>query len=225
MSITWLIFETAGTIAFALSGSLVALSRRMDIFGVAVLAALTAVGGGMIRDVLIGAVPPHALADPVWLLLALAVAAAACAVFSFVRLSRKSRRVFAFFYNLSDTVGLAAFSVTGAAAGFYSSPQSRFVLPVMLGLLTGVGGGVLRDLLAQRVPVVLKADVYALASIGGTLAACAARPFLSGGQTAWLGFAVVALLRTCALAFGWQLYHPRPRAAKKSPVERKRPKG
>ena len=140
-------------------------------------------------------------------------------------MSRKSRRVFAFFYNLSDTVGLAAFSVTGAAAGFYSSPQSRFVLPVMLGLLTGVGGGVLRDLLAQRVPVVLKADVYALASIGGTLAACAARPFLSGGQTAWLGFAVVALLRTCALAFGWQLYHPRPRAAKKSPVERNRPKG
>ena len=221
MSITWLIFETAGTVAFALSGSLVALSRRMDIFGVAVLASLTAVGGGMIRDVLIGAVPPRALTNPVWLVLALAVAALSCAVFALARFSRKSRRVFSFFYNLSDTVGLAAFTVTGAAAGFSTSPQARIVLPVMLGLLTGVGGGVMRDLLARRVPVVLKADVYALASIGGALAACLARPHLSGTQTAWLGFSVVVALRVCAIVFGWQLYHPRPRRRAKFAVERK----
>ena len=216
MSITWLIFETAGTVAFALSGSLVALSRRMDIFGVAVLASLTAVGGGMIRDVLIGAVPPRALTNPVWLVLALAVAALSCAAFALARFSRKSRRVFTFFYDLSDTVGLAAFTVTGAAAGFSTTPQARFVLPIMLGLLTGVGGGVMRDLLAQRVPVVLKADVYALASIGGALAACLARPHLNGTQTAWLGFSVVVALRVCAIAFGWQLYHPRLRRRKKS---------
>ena len=220
MSITWLIFETAGTVAFALSGSLVALSRRMDIFGVAVLASLTAVGGGMIRDVLIGAVPPRALTNPVWLVLALAVAVLSCAAFALARFSRKSRRVFTFFYDLSDTVGLAAFTVTGAAAGFSTTPQARFVLPIMLGLLTGVGGGVMCDLLAQRVPVVLKADVYALASIGGALAACLARPHLNATQTAWLGFSVVVALRVCAIAFGWQLYHPRPRRRKKS-VERK----
>ncbi len=211
MSFTWIIFETAGTIAFALSGALVGLSRRMDIFGVSVLAILTAVGGGMIRDVLIGAVPPRALTDPVWLLLALLVAMISCLVFAMVRFSRKSRRVFAFCCNVSDTVGLAAFTVTGATLGFHSAPQARFVLPVMLGLITGVGGGIMRDLLAQRVPVVLKTDVYALASICGAFCACLSRPYLTTGQSAWLGFGIVALLRAAALRFGWQLYHPRPR--------------
>ena len=194
MTITWLIFETLGTIAFAFSGAVVGLSRRMDIFGITVLAVMTGVGGGMVRDVLC-------------IITALIISF----LYPVYRVSKENERYITFMYNISDTVGLAAFTVTGALTAFYQYPDSyRFLLPTMLGLITAVGGGMLRDMMARRMPVVVYMDVYAIASIAGGLVLCCLRHFtaLELSVSSWIAFACVTLLRFCAIHFHWQLYHP-----------------
>lgn len=96
---------------------------------------------------------------------------------------------------MSDTIGLAAFTVTGALTAFYRYPGYNIVLPVMLGLITAVGGGIIRDMMARRMPVVLYMDVYAIASIAGGLLLCALREPLGTPLASWISFAFVLLLR------------------------------
>ena len=211
MTITWLIFETLGTIAFAFSGAVVGLSRRMDIFGITVLAVMTGVGGGMVRDVLCGITPPAVLRSPGGLFVSIITALIISFLYPVYRVSRENERYITFMYNISDTVGLAAFTVTGALTAFYQYPDSyRFLLPTMLGLITAVGGGMLRDMMARRMPVVLYMDVYAIASIAGGLVLCCLRHFttLELSVSSWIAFSCVTLLRFCAIHFHWQLYHP-----------------
>ena len=89
-----------------------------------------------------------------------------------------------------------------------SYPGYRYVLPVLLGLITAVGGGILRDVLAQKVPVVLYEDVYAMASVLGGIVICVLYPLTGIVYASWSGFGAVLLLRICAIIFGWRLYHP-----------------
>ena len=210
LDLTWVVFDIIGTVAFALSGALVGLSRKMDAFGIVVLAVLTAVGGGIIRDVLVGIVPPSALTNTANLLLAVATAIIVSAVYGTFRISPEQKRRFLYVYHLSDTLGLAAFTVTGVITGL-AQKDAHFTLPILLGLLTAVGGGVLRDLLAQRMPTVLHADVYAVAAVVGAFIACVAAKYHGDMQIAsWLGFLTVVVLRILALRYHWQFYHPRP---------------
>ncbi len=211
MSITWLIFETVGTIAFAFSGAVTGLAKRMDIFGITVLAVLTGVGGGMIRDVLLGITPPTALKNSDSLLLSVATAVTISLLYQFVMIPRSRKKWILIFYVISDTIGLAAFTVTGALSSLHSYPEYLYTLPVMTGLITAVGGGMMRDLMAQRVPVVLKTDVYAIASIAGGFAVCLSWEYLSIPAASWIGFGLVILLRFLAVKNHWQLYHPHPR--------------
>lgn len=162
MSLTWAVFEILGTVAFAFSGATVGLARGMDVFGIALLSVVTAVGGGILRDVLAGIFPPFALRGPDGIVLALVTAAAVCIGFRYFRGPRRGRKLVLFAYRVSDTAGLAAFTVTGVITAIHSYPGYRYVLPVLLGLITAVGGGILRDVLAQKVPVVLYEDVYAM---------------------------------------------------------------
>ena len=178
MSLTWAVFEILGTVAFAFSGAAVGLARGMDVFGIALLSVVTAVGGGILRDVLAGIFPPFAL-----------------------------RGTDGIIFSLM-TAGLAAFTVTGAMAAIDSYPGYRYVLPVLLGLITAVGGGILRDVLAQKVPVVLYEDVYAMASVLGGIVICVLYPLTGIVYASWGGFGAVLLLRICAILFGWRLYHP-----------------
>lgn len=108
MSVTWMIFEILGTIAFAFSGAIVGLYRRMDIFGITVLAVMTGVGGGMIRDVLCGIIPPSALTHPMSLLVSIGTALAVSLFYPFFRIPKKGRVIISFLYHLSDTIGLSA---------------------------------------------------------------------------------------------------------------------
>ena len=209
MSISWFLFETVGTIAFAVSGSMVAYQKRMDIFGVAVLSILTAVGGGILRDLLMGITPPLAFRTTSGLLLPIGTALVVSVLYTALKVSRKEKKYLMFMYNISDTVGLAAFTVTGALMGL-GADNHPYILPITLGMSTGIGGGILRDLMAQRVPVVLRMDVYASASLAGGLALCAVWHFGYTVAASWVGFSVVMLLRLGAIYFGWQLYHPRP---------------
>ena len=139
MSLTWAVFEILGTVAFAFSGAAVGLARGMDVFGIALLSVVTAVGGGILRDVLAGIFPPFALRGPDGIIFALMTAAAVCIGFRHFHIPRRGRKLVLFAYRVSDTAGLAAFTVTGAMAAIDSYPGYRYVLPVLLGLITAVG--------------------------------------------------------------------------------------
>jgi uncharacterized membrane protein YeiH len=113
-------------------------------------------------------------------------------------------------YNICDTIGLASFTITGMLTGIMRDAGNPYVLPVMLGVITAVGGGILRDLMAQRMPAVLYKDIYATASLAGALAACIVYPYIGLQAMVWLCFFLVIGLRFGALRFGWHLFHPRP---------------
>lgn len=206
---TWQLFDWMGTIAFAVSGAMVGLSKKMDLFGITVLAVLVAVGGGMTRDVIAGLTPPMALQHPTDLVIAIVTAFVVSIIYETVLIDSRRRKRVSLIYNIFDTVGLGSFTVTGVMTGFSVPDGNYWALPVMLGFLTAVGGGILRDLFAQRVPVVLNTDVYATASIAGALIICAANLYIGIEAAVWAGFMSVLIIRTVVLRFNLHLYHPK----------------
>ena len=163
------IMEWIGTIAFAVSGALVAVSCSLDLFGVLFIGCITAVGGGIMRDILIHNLPPKIFSNP----LILAVAAlSALAVFVIAYTHRRSFSQIKLridgINNVFDAVGLAAFSVTGVEVACASPYAGNILLAVTLGVMTGVGGGVLRDVLVNEKPYILTKHIYAVASIMGS---------------------------------------------------------
>lgn len=162
----WNFFDLAGTVAFAISGVLVGIPRRMDIFGCLVLALSTAIGGGIIRDVLVGNFPPMSLRTWHYVVLTIAVTFIVFLIYRFHRLSRSSRQKFRKMYLAADTLGLASFTVTGTSIGYAAYPEYP-IFSVLLGMITAVGGGMIRDVLAQRIPSVLTEEIYALPSLLG----------------------------------------------------------
>ncbi|MGI8679630.1 MAG: trimeric intracellular cation channel family protein [Jatrophihabitans sp.] len=155
-----LALDLAGSFVFALSGALAAVRARLDVFGVVVVATVTAIGGGILRDVLLGATPPAALRH--WPYLAVAAAAAVVVFRWHPRLARLWRPVV-----VLDAAGLGLFTVTGtrAALDHGLGPAGS----VALGILTGIGGGVLRDVLLREIPLVLRREIYALAAAVGAV--------------------------------------------------------
>ncbi|MBB1318658.1 trimeric intracellular cation channel family protein [Shewanella sp. SR43-4] len=152
-------FDLCGTAVFALSGALAAGKHRMDPFGVIVLASVTAIGGGSIRDALIGATPVFWIRDPNYIIVILATVVA-CLV-----LVRKPHKLPARTLPIADALGLALFTVIGAEKALLMGLSG--MVAVVMGLITGVGGGIIRDLLCRQIPMVLRTEVYATASIVG----------------------------------------------------------
>lgn len=155
-----LILNLVGTFAFGLTGGILGVRKKMDLFGVLVLSVATGLGGGVMRDLILGRVPPTTVVD--WRYLAASGIAGLLVFFDFRQIARWNRFVTAF-----DAAGLAIFTVTGTtialAAGLGPVPSS------LLGMLTGIGGGALRDILAAEVPLVLRSEVYAVASLLGAI--------------------------------------------------------
>lgn len=167
MIFLWTFFEIAGTIAFAISGALVGISRRMDIFGMLVLALSTAIGGGIIRDVLVGNIPPNSFKTSIYIIITAFITLAMFVIYRDRKWRTESKRKFITkSYLIADALGLASFTVTGTTIGLSKYPEYP-MFAVILGLITAIGGGILRDILAQRVPFVLKEEIYALPSIIG----------------------------------------------------------
>jgi uncharacterized membrane protein YeiH len=187
-SLVLVVLDLVGIFVFAISGGLVAVRKDLDMFGVLVLAGITGLGGGFTRDVLIGAVPPAALAD--WRYLLVPPAAGLVTFWFHPALGRRERVV-----NVFDAAGLGLFCVTGAlkALAYGLGP----VPAALMGLLTAIGGGVLRDLLAGRVPVVLRGELYATPALVGAGAAVV-------GVEAGLAPATVAV-PAAVLCFGWRV--------------------
>lgn len=203
-AIIWYGFETVGTIAFAVSGAMTGIIKHMDIFGITVLSLATAIGGGIIRDVLMGMTPPTAL-QSAWLaglpiLVALLVFLVIKARYSKYLLSGVGRRL----YFIADTIGLASFTVTGTTMGIKYFEQFP-LLPITLGLITAIGGGIIRDVLAQQIPSVLREDIYALPSIIGGLVNCLLAKGAYDIFAACAAFGTVFVIRLAAVYFHWSL--------------------
>lgn len=154
-------FEIIGLIAFSISGALTAIEKKLDLFGVVFLSMTTAVGGGILRDLLIGIVPPTAFVDPIAVTISLVTG---FIVFYTHKYILKFNKIIV----ISDALGLAVFTVIGCRTVIIHGIDSAFIA-VAMGLSTGIGGGVLRDVLVNHIPFVLKKEIYAVVSILGAL--------------------------------------------------------
>jgi len=215
--VSWL--DVIGTLAFAVSGAMLGVRRQLDLFGVLVLGFVTAVFGGVTRDVLLGRLPPPALADG--RALGLSVLAGLASFFGHRWLERLKEPV-AFF----DAAGLGLFAVTGTRLALERG--MNWPMAAVLGVLSGVGGGVARDVLTAQVPTVLFADVYAVAALAGALVVIfGAQMGLPPSVTALGGAILCVSLRLLALYRGWRLPTAKldrswPRSAGESRVVRER---
>lgn len=191
-----LILEIIGTIAFSVSGAVVGMRKKMDILGVTTLGIITAVGGGVIRDVLIGVTPPNAFRNPVYAIIAIIVA-----VTAFLPFVRKKINLDHFIWVLVDSVGLAAFTMIGVLAGVQ---YDNVFFEVFLGVTTGVGGGVMRDICAGEIPMIFVKHFYACPCIIGALI-CAVLYDVSPYIAIVLGFSAIVILRLLAAKYKWHL--------------------
>jgi len=191
------VLDLCGTFAFAVSGATAGMRQRLDVFGVLVLSFAASSFGGIGRDVLIGATPPAALVD--WRYLAVSVVAG-LVTFIWSALIEKLRNP----VRLMDAAGLAFFAVSGTqkALAFGLSP----LMAALLGMLTGVGGGIARDVLLADIPAVLRSDLYAVAALAGAaIVAGGSMLHVPALLTAVCGGVICFGLRMMAIRWGWRL--------------------
>jgi uncharacterized membrane protein YeiH len=196
-----LVLDLVGTFVFALDGALLALRvARLDLVGTVTLGMVTAIGGGVIRDLLIGAVPPATFSD--WRYLAVATAGGLIAFLLGHRLKRLSAPI-----TVLDAAGLSLFAVTGASKALDFGLGAGQA--VILGAITAVGGGTVRDVLVRRVPAVLQSGLYAIpAIIGAAITVATIRTEVFGPVTAVAAAAVCFLVRMVGVRY--DLNAPRP---------------
>ena len=201
----FLVFEIIGTIAFAVSGAVKGIKYKMDLFGVCVLGLVTGVGGGVIRDSIIGNTPVVAIKNPLFAIVAIV---ASLVTFSALYLIDKKsvfdNKIYELFMFIADTLGLAVFTNTAIAIARTIGINSVFPL-IFLGVLTGVGGGVLRDVFCGDVPYIFKKHIYALASAAGALINIVIYEFFPNKFAATGGILTVIILRFLAAYFKWNL--------------------
>jgi len=196
-----LVLDLLGTFVFALSGALTGVRRQLDLFGVLVLSFAAGNAGGITRDLLIGATPPAAIAD--WRYLAVSMLAGIVTFYRYALIERLKNPV-----QVSDAAGLALFAVAGAQKALAHGLNPA--MAALLGMLTGVGGGILRDVLVTQIPTVLRADLYAVAALAGAAIVVAGDLLQVPPAVSTLAGAAVCFgLRFMAIRYGWHL----PRAA------------
>ena len=199
--------EIIGTIAFAASGAMVGVEKSMDIFGVCMLGIVTAVGGGMTRDIVLGIHPPGVFQRSVYVLVAILTS---CLIFlgmyfHQMRMEGNFRRIYDKVMLIMDSVGLGIFTVVGVNTGIkHGYPQELFLL-VFVGTVTGVGGGLLRDMMAGNPPYIFVKHIYACASILGAFLCAVLYPWIGSVESMFLSAAAVIILRYLAAHFRWNL--------------------
>lgn len=190
--------ELTGTFAFAISGATAAKQRGLDLFGISAIAFTVSCGGGIIRDLCIGAVPPAGLTT--WYYLATALLAAGMTIGLYPVVQKLNRPVLLF-----DAVGLSMFAVSGAQKVLSYGHNGEAA--VLLGIFTAVGGGVFRDIMLSRVPVILEKEIYASAALIAALIVVLGNylQWLPGDWVAVIALAVCFTLRILSLRYHWKL--------------------
>lgn len=202
-----LVMEWIGTISFAASGTLVAVGCGLDLFGVVTVGTITAVGGGIMRDLLIGNIPPKIFSNPLILLVAALTSLLVFTVAYFRRKRfQKFRQRIEMVNIFFDALGLAAFSITGVETACLSPYGDNFILVITLGVITGVGGGVLRDVLVNEKPYILVRHIYAIVSILGSCIYYLLSVTLGYRVSAtFIVIVFTVLMRLLAAKFRWRL--------------------
>lgn len=201
------IMEMIGTVAFAVSGGMVAIRKNLDLLGILVLGVTTACGGGLIRDLVIGIHPPIMFLKSVYVTVAVI---SDLLLFAIVRCFHSSMEFLSSkFYertlNLMDAIGLGVFTVVGVNAAIRLKLDSYVFLKIFLGVITGVGGGVIRDMMVIQVPAVLRKHVYACASIAGAVCYVLLYDAITAGPAMILSTLLVIAIRLLARHYEWNL--------------------
>lgn len=206
MSDTLFVFEIFGVIAFAISGALVAIDREMDIFGVCTLGVVTATGGGVIRDLILGITPPTIFVEPIFAFVAIITS-----IVFFLKPIRtflqKNEEIFDLFLIVTDSIGLGLFAMTGIKIAHSVSQDYTVFLLCFVGMITGTGGSILRDMLSQNTPSIFVKHFYACAALIGSLAASLLWNRIDNTLAMAIGAFTVITLRLFAAYFRWELPH------------------
>lgn len=204
------VLEAVGTVAFAVSGSLLAIEKKLDMLGIAVLAVTTAVGGGVLRDLLLGNTPPAMFQNPVYVIVALLTA---CVPMILVLQKGGSTQGADFFawknimglINVFDAVGLGVFTIVGMNTAMDCGYIENGFLTVFVGVMTGVGGGMIRDVLVQATPLVLRREIYATAAIIGAVVYYMMLAVFPNAAAMVAGILAVIIVRLTAVWKNWHL--------------------
>ena len=219
MDILIFAFEIIGTVAFSVSGAMTGLKKNMDIFGVMILGVVTAIGGGVTRDLILGITPPGTFGHPVY-----AIVATVTAIITFLpairRLLTSNQHIHDFVLLILDSLGLGVFTVVGIQTAYSVSTGRGAFLVVFVGVITGVGGGVLRDVLAGEKPYIFVKHVYACASLLGAVVCVLLRGVAGESVSVVAGMVCVVVLRFLSAYFRWNLPHPYPDREKASRAKR-----
>ncbi len=198
--------ELIGTIAFAISGALIAVRRSLDLFGVVLVGCITSVGGGIMRDLFLGKFPPTIFSDVSVLIIA-AITAIVVFIVSYLNANKfeSFEKRIESVNNFFDAVGLATFSTIGTEITCKSGFSDLAVFSISMGLLTGIGGGIIRDILVDSTPYVLKKHIYALASIIGSTVYYLIR--INGNKIVALivSIPIIIIIRLLAAKYRWKL--------------------
>ena len=187
------VFDIIGTIAFAMAGALTAIQKKLDVFGIFILALTTALGGGVMRDVIISNTPPMAFRN--YELVAISMISAI-----FVMFVSKSIARFNMTIQVCDAIGLGAFTVGGASMAI-DFGLNNLLAVTFLAVVTGVGGGVIRDIFVKEIPGVFCKEIYAVAALVGSMFFYFIYPFFSAQTAMYSCFAVTTLLRLIAMKY------------------------
>ncbi len=206
------ILEIIGTVAFAASGAITAIDKNMDIFGTVFLGAVAALGGGVVRDLLVGSLPPAMFSDYSYL-----TTAAVCALIIFLivlfgkfELKNKTSQ---WIIEVFDAVGLGVFTVTGINTGIKFGFGDNLFFIIFLGMTTGIGGGMIRDVLVKEIPFVLRKRIYAVASLLGGILYCVLLNFkVNSVYGAVAAICFIFIIRILSAVFKIDLPHPKKEA-------------
>lgn len=196
--------EMAGTVAFAISGAMLAIEKKFDIFGILAMGIITAVGGGAVRDIIIGATPPVMFSDPRYCIVA--AVSSVLLFIPFVRRLLAQKSIHDAVLIVVDSLGLASFTVAGAVYTYQCGFNNKFLI-IFVSVLTGVGGGVLRDLLAGEKPYIFKKHIYACASLAGAIFVAYLYNVIDNDIVIISGIALIFAIRMVAAVFKINLPH------------------
>ena len=196
--------ELIGTVAFAISGAVVGIQKKMDIFGVAILAMTTAVGGGIIRDVILNITPPAAFRNPVFTLSSIVIGIIMFVIYRH-HFEMQKHAVYDVLLRIMDAIGLSLFTVIGVETAYIHVADANAYLAIFVGVLTGVGGGILRDVLAGNTPYVFVKHFYACASLIGAVVCAVCWSWLGSLPSMLIGAGLIMVLRNMAVHYRWSL--------------------
>ena len=208
MEIIFFIIELIGVIAFAMSGALTAIRKELDIVGVIVLSIVAALGGGLIRDIILGMLPPNLFINPTYYIYEIVAVTIAVACFIFAYFTHKyeiKQASTKMILNIADAIGLSVFAIFGSKVAIDLNFGEYKLLLVFVGVITGVGGGATRDILVGEIPIIFRKYLYATPTIIGTLFYVIMVDFIDGFLAIILGIAIILSLRILAIIFKWDL--------------------